>query len=247
MENKPTSAEKTQLGFLKEAVRYLFDAIYMGSDVWNGHTTYFGIPIFQNPCDLWMFQELIFRTKPNIIIETGTAHGASALYLGTLFDNLARCTALDGKIISIDIEKRSGRQVIHPRVTYLTGSSVSDSILDTVHNSIKETDKVMVILDSDHSREHVNKELAAYHKLVSKDCYLIVCDTNLSSHAIPAMLNNKLAEIPPATLEHLKALDGYPMSAALDFVQTNKDFVIDKDCEKFGFTFNPNGFLRRIN
>ncbi len=219
----------------------------MGSDVWNGKTTYFGIPIFQNPCDLWMFQEIIVRTQPNIIIETGTAHGASALYLGTLYDSLANCSDMDGKVITIDIVPRGDRKVNHPRVTYLTGSSVSSSILDIVHSNIKETDKVMVILDSDHSREHVDNELIAYHKLVSKDCYLIVCDTNLSSHAIPAMLNNKLDELPPATLEHLKALDGYPMSAALDFVKNNKDFVIDKDCEKFGFTFNPNGFLRRIN
>ncbi len=248
IENELSIMEKKRLAFYQDTIKYLFDMVYMCSDVWNGKTTYFSIPVFQNPFDLWILQEIIIKTKPNILIETGTAYGGSALYFGTLYENLSRCSKVDGKVITIDIQKKTKKQrPQHPRISYLEGSSISGEILNKVKESINETDRIMVILDSNHSKEYVEKELEAYKGFVSKDCYLVVCDTNLSSHAMPAMLRSKLNLLPPAVLKSLKDIDEYPMSAVLDFLDTNSNFEVDKECEKFGLTFNPNGFLRRIN
>lgn len=227
-----------ELKFYKDVIKHLFNNVYMTSGVWNGKTMFFGLPVFQNPFDLWILQEIIFNTKPNVIIETGTSHGGSALYLALLYDNLASCTSLHGKVITIDIVGNKNR-LQHPRITYLTGSSISSKILDDVKTIVKDTDNVMVILDSDHSKEFVKKELAEYCEFVSNGCYLVVCDTNLSVLSMPVVL-------PKFTSDIFKHADKFPMTAVLDFLQDNEDFMVDIECEKFGFTFNPNGFLKRV-
>ena len=153
-------------------------------------------------------------------METGTWHGGSALYLASICDLLGGV----GRVITVDIEERDGRPS-HPRLTYLTGSSVDDQVVARIRSLIAPNETVMVILDSDHSKEHVLAELRAYAPLVSDGCYLIVEDTVAS-----------VEEWEPGA-DPLGALD--------EFLAETDAFTVDHKCEKFLMTLNPGGYLRR--
>src|SRR3989338_9249053 len=141
------------------------------------NTRWLGVSIEKCPLDCWIYQEIIFNTKPDVIVECGTFDGGSALFLASLFDIIG-----NGKVITVDIQKKRFKP--HPRVTYLTGSSTSKEIISKIKNLIKKGDKVMIILDSDHTKTHVLEELKAYNNLVTKGCYLIVEDTNVNGNPI---------------------------------------------------------------
>ena len=123
------------------------------------------------PLDLWIYQEIVFRTRPDVIVETGTFYGGSALYLASLCDLLG-----NGRVI-IDRHQGQGNQAEHPRILYLEGSSVAPEVVDRVKAEVDGAERVMVILDSDHKKDHVLGELQAYGPMVTEDCYLIVEDT----------------------------------------------------------------------
>jgi len=127
-----------------------------------------GVSILKCPMDLWIYQELLFELRPDVILETGTAYGGSAFYLATLCDILKQ-----GRISTVDIEARDNRPA-HPRVEYVTGSSASPEIIARLRKQILPTDKVMVFLDSDHHKPHVLAELRAYAELVTPGGYLVV-------------------------------------------------------------------------
>jgi cephalosporin hydroxylase len=203
-----------------DAVTWNFLRRYGESGVW-WHTDWLGTKASKCPFDLWVYQEILFRTKPDVIIETGTLFGGSALYLACMCDLLG-----NGRVITIDVEEVEERPS-HPRILYLTGSSIAPEIVSQVEGEIADTDRVMVVLDSDHHDDHVLSELRAYGPLVAEGCYLIVEDT-------------------PAG-ELFPELWGAGPSAAIEkFMKSNNSFVVDRDCEKFLLTFNPGGFLRRI-
>lgn len=214
----------TATGLEKEIVDQ-FHKLYYDSHIFGktwGATFWLGIPTLKCPLDLWIYQEIIFEVKPNVIIECGTASGGSALFLASI------CDLVDnGRVISIDIEGREGRPK-HKRIKYLLGSSTSKEIVGKVSNLIKGGDKVMVILDSDHHKEHVLNELRIYSKFVTKGNYLIVEDTNLNGHPVNPNFG-------PG-----------PMEAVEDFLKENKDFIVDRKREKFYLTFNQKGYLRKI-
>lgn len=182
---------------------------------------WFGIPIQKNPLDLMVYQELIFILKPDIIIETGTKVGGSALFFATILDAIG-----NGEIITIDIH-HADKLPQYKRITYLTGSSVDEDIINFIMPRVKDK-TVMVILDSDHSKAHVLKELEIYSKFVSIGSYLIVEDTNCSGHPVFGLVGEG------------------PLEAIQIFLNINKDFIIDRYWEKNFFTFNPYGFLKRI-
>lgn len=188
---------------------------------WN-ETHWFGVKTLKCPLDLWIYQELLYKLKPDLIIETGTFNGGSAFYLANICDLLNK-----GKVVTVDIEDKPGRPV-HPRVTYIKGSSTDSEILSKVKSHIQEGFTVMVILDSDHSRDHVLKEMQLYHSFVTKGSYMVVEDTNVNGHPV-----------------HQSHGPG-PMEALNEFLKKNQDFVIDKTQEKFFLTFNPNGFLKKV-
>jgi cephalosporin hydroxylase len=181
-----------------------------------------GIPIAKCPLDLWIFQEIIFEVKPDVIIECGTSYGGGALFLASLCDMIS-----NGRIITIDIESKEGRPE-HKRITYMLGSSTSTEIVENVRSLIEDKDRVMVVLNSDHSKEHVLKELRIYSKLVTKGSYLIVEDTNINGHPV------------------YPGFGPGPMEAVEEFLKENKDFVTDRNREKLYLTYNPKGYLRRI-
>jgi cephalosporin hydroxylase len=195
---------------------------YAKERTWKNNTFWLGVPIAKCPLDLWVYQEIISETKPDVIIETGTAYGGSALFLASMCDLLNR-----GRILTIDVTEQPGRPQ-HERIQYLSGSSTSDEIISTVKSLIKTEDRVMVILDSDHRAEHVRQELEVYSQLVSVNCYLIVEDTNVNGNPVMPLHG------------------AGPMEAVEEFTNTQGSFVLDREREKFFMTFNPKGYLRRI-
>ena len=202
-----------------------FHKLYYDTHVFGktwGNTFWLGIPTQKCPLDLWIYQEIIFEVRPDVIIECGTAKGGGALFLASMSDFVD-----NGRVVTIDIEDREGRPK-HKRIKYLLGSSTSKEIVEKVRNLIKDGDKVMVILDSDHHKEHVLNELKIYSKFITKGSYLIVEDTNINGHPVAP-------DFGPG-----------PMEAVEEFLRENKNFVVDKNKEKFYLTFNPKGYLQKI-
>jgi cephalosporin hydroxylase len=195
---------------------------YARKQTWE-NTRWLNIQTAKCPLDLWVYQEIICQTKPDIIIETGTARGGSALFLSSICDLLNH-----GRIITIDVKEFDNRPQ-HQRIKYLSGSSVSEEIVEEVRRSIKAEDRVMVVLDSDHRAEHVLRELNIYGHLVTIGNYLIVEDTNVNNHPV------------------LPLYGAGPMEATEQFMKGRKDFVQDRQREKFFMTFNPKGYLRRVS
>jgi cephalosporin hydroxylase len=192
----------------------------MAHQTWQ-NTHWMGHKILKCPFDVWHYQEILHEVRPDLIVETGTCFGGSALLLAQLCDLLGH-----GRIVTVDIERRDNRPV-HSRITYLTGSSVAPEIVSQVRAGVRTDNRVVVILDSDHSKHHVARELNAYADLVSVGSYLIVEDTNVNGH--------------PVNLEHGPG----PMEALEEFLAERKEFVVDPRWKKFLFTFNPRGYLKR--
>jgi cephalosporin hydroxylase len=203
---------------MDETVRSFHELYYHKSRL---VTSWLGVRILKCPLDLWMFQDILHRTEPDLIIETGTARGGSAYFMACMCDLLGK-----GRIVTVDV--RDVERPTHPRITYLHGSSVDPAILDQVRAMIEPGARVMVALDSDHSEEHVYAELQEYPQLVTKGNYLIVEDTNVNGH--------------PVWPDHGPG----PMEALQRFLAETDDFEVDRSCEKFLLTLNPSGYLRRI-
>jgi cephalosporin hydroxylase len=187
---------------------------------WN-NTSWFGVKTQKCPLDMWIYQEILHTQHPELIVETGTANGGSALFLAMMCDLLG-----SGEIVTIDIEERPGRPT-HPRIRYLHGSSTAPEVVEQVRGLAKGRKGVLVILDSDHSKKHVLGELRAYADLVTPGGYLIVEDTNVNGHPV------------------VPAFGPGPFEAVEEFLSGRQDFEIDKACEKYFMTFNPSGYLRK--
>jgi cephalosporin hydroxylase len=185
-------------------------------------TYWMGVPTEKVPLDMWIYQELLFALRPDLIIETGTRHGGSALFYCQMMDLIG----IECDVVTVDVTPPA-KPPQHARLTYLTGSSVAPDIVAEVTRRAAGKKQVMVILDSDHARDHVLAELRAYNSLVTPGGYLIIEDTNVNGH--------------PVFPEHGPG----PMEALADFVRENQDFQIDRGCEKFLFTMHPNGWLRK--
>ena len=189
-----------------------------GADTIN--LSWFNHELLKCPLDLWIYQELLVRTRPDFVVETGTWCGGSALYFAMLFDLLGH-----GRVITVDIEARPNRPA-HSRIRYITGSSVDTTVIAQVREAVGGH-RAMVVLDSDHHGDHVYEEMLAYSPLVQMGDYLIVEDTNINGH--PAF-----PDFGPG-----------PMEAVDKFLSGNDGFVVDQRCERFLMTLNPRGYLRR--
>jgi cephalosporin hydroxylase len=205
---------------IRRLVNKAFHMAYYHGYVW-GDTHWLGSRIEKCPFDMWMYQEILKDTAPDLIVETGTLYGGSAYFLACMCDLMSR-----GRIISIDISDKPGRPQ-HPRIQYLLGSSTSPAILEQVRAAIQPNDRVMAILDSDHRAVHVLGELRAFHEFVTPGCYLIVEDTNLNGHPV-------IPNFGPG-----------PAEAVKQFLAESSSFSIDRSREKFRMTFNPNGYLKK--
>ena len=186
-----------------------------------GNTYFFGVPTQKCPLDLWVYQELLYELRPDLVIETGTADGGSAYYLASLMDLLDH-----GRVVTIDIEDKPGRPA-HSRITYVNGSSTDKRVVGSVLQDANQAVTTLVILDSDHRRDHVLDELRLYGDVVTPGSYVIVEDTNVNGH--------------PVRKDHGPG----PMEAVEEFIRSDPRFEVDESREKFYLTFNPRGYLRR--
>ncbi|MCL7458165.1 CmcI family methyltransferase [Micromonospora echinofusca] len=215
-----------------------FQRAFYKSKVWR-RRTWLGVACHQNPMDMWMIQEIIHETRPDLIIETGTRHGGSALYYATMLGLVG-----NGRVATVDVkpehlagpsgwidgETMAVDSPYFDRVDTMTGSSVDPAVVAKMREKAQAVERVMVILDSDHSKRHVLAELEAYADLVTPGCYLIVQDTNLSGHPVQA------GPWEPG--------DG-PWEALEEFLPDQR-FEVDRSREELMFTWFPGGYLRRV-
>lgn len=187
---------------------------------WNQKYPYtfswMGRPIIQLPEDMIRIQEVIYRLKPDVIIETGVAHGGSLIYYASL------CKAMEhGRVIGIDIEIRPhNRKAIeaHELFTYISlveGSSTAPAVVDQVKNMIGHGETVLVILDSNHARQHVTDELDAYHNLVTSGSYIVATDGIMKD----------LYDVPRGSSDWEW---NHPTAAAAEFAQNHPEFVLEQ-------------------
>lgn len=214
-------APELDLEFTEQQIIDWFHDVYVRSPAAQNPIHWFGCPMQKNPMDMWIYQEIIVRCQPDIIIETGTDRGASALYMAMICDIIGK-----GRIISIDIKERDNK-ALHPRIKYLIGDSVSQEIINLVIPYCVDK-SVMVVLDSDHTKQHVLKELDQYGPLVTKGQYLIVEDTQINGHPVGQNFGEG------------------PWEAIEEWLPKHPEFIQDKECERFLLTWNPNGYLKRI-
>jgi cephalosporin hydroxylase len=199
--------------------RLYFDAHLQGK-TW-ADTRWFGVPTAKCPLDLWIYQEIVAEIRPDLVIETGTFEGGSALFLASLFDLIG-----EGRVVTVDVEAR--RRPEHDRITYLSGSSTAPEIVEQMSEHCANSRTVLVVLDSDHKCEHVLAELRAYGGFVTPGSYLIVEDTNVNGHPVAP-------EFGPGPTEAIEC-----------FLKEDDRFVVDRSKEKFLLSFNPGGYLRRL-
>jgi cephalosporin hydroxylase len=217
----------TALDALHAADRY--DYTYLWS--------WMGVPIIQLPADIMATQEVIWATKPNCIIETGVARGGSVLFMASLLELIGQ-----GKVIGVDIDIRShNRDSIerHPlgkRVALIEGPSTEPATINKVMNEIPAGASVMVVLDSDHSREYVLAELRSYGPLVTEGCYLVVADT---------ILGHLDAKRTPRNRSKLWLKGNEPLSALEAYLKETDRFEIDPVVNgKLILSSSPGGYLR---
>jgi cephalosporin hydroxylase len=211
---------------------------------WNQKYSYtfswLGRPIVQLPEDMIRVQEVIYRLRPDVIIETGVAHGGSLIYYASL------CQIMEhGRVIGIDIEIRPhNRQAIeahemNPRITLIEGNAVSPEVVQRVHSMVKSGESVLVILDSNHSKQHVADELREYCGLVSPGSYLVATDG----------LMKDLYDVPNGKAEWV---GDNPVAAVVEFIASHPEFVWEQPAWSFNesrltenVTHWPGAWLRR--
>jgi cephalosporin hydroxylase len=203
--------------------------------------TWWGRPIIQQPEDVLRLQEVLFALKPDFVVETGVAHGGSLIFYASLFEAVNH-----GKVIGVDIEIRPhNRKAIeaHPmskRITLVEGSSTAPEVVAQVKKLIPEGSKVMVILDSNHTKAHVLGELQAYHDLVTVGSYIVATDGVMSF----------LHDVPRGTPSWI--LDN-PTEAAREFAEQHPNFIIEQPKWLFNeselsqnVTYWPGAWLKRV-
>lgn len=183
--------------------------------------SWLGRPIIQFPQDLAALQEIIWDTKPDLIIETGIAHGGSLVFHASMLQLLGN----DGRVLGVDIDIRDHNRAeieAHPmfeRIEMIQGSSIDGSTADQVRMIAGGAKRVMVVLDSNHTHAHVERELELYAPLVTKDCYLVVCDTlieDMPAGSFPDRPWDKSNNPATAVREFLSATDRFEVDATID-------------------------------
>jgi cephalosporin hydroxylase len=212
-----------------------WDTKYVYSFTWMGR------PIIQLPEDMFRIQEIIYHVKPDVLIETGIAHGGSLIFYASLFNAMN-----NGRVIGVDIEIRPhNRKAIQehelfPYITLVEGSSTDHQIVNSVKTLVKPNERCFVVLDSNHSRQHVLDELNAYSDLVALDSYIVACD-GIMGDLVGA----------PRSKEDWGWNN--PKAAAEDFARTHDNFIIEEPQFSFNegtvtqrVTYWPSAFLRRV-
>ncbi len=202
--------------------------------------TWLGRPVIQLPDDMFRIQEVVFSVQPDVLIETGVAHGGSLVFYASL------CKAMGkGRVVGVDIEIRPHNRsaieshFLFPYITLIEGSSVDASVVSEVRQQVKPGEKVMVMLDSCHTRSHVLSELRAYAPLVTAGSYIVAMD-------------GIMEQIVGAPRTQPDWVWNNPRRAALEFVASNPDFeicdpplVFNEGAVNERVTYWPDAFIRR--
>jgi cephalosporin hydroxylase len=213
--------------WMREGLRYKYSYNF----------TWLGRPIIQYPQDIIAMQEIIWRVKPALIIETGIAHGGSLIFYASMLELIGG----DGHVLGIDIEIREHNRIEiekHPmfkRISMIEGSSTDEKVVRQVYEFAKGRKPVLVALDSNHTHAHVLRELELYSPLVTKGSYLVVFDTIIEDMPEDLFPNRPWGK------------GNNPKTAVHEFLRTNDRFLIDKEIEhKLLITTNPDGYLKCI-
>ncbi len=199
--------------------------------------TWLGRPVIQFPQDLSALQEIIWSTRPDLIIETGIAHGGSLIFHASILHLLGN----EGRVLGVDIDIRDHNRAeieTHPlfeRIDMIQGSSIEDDIAERVAETASEAGQVMVVLDSNHTHAHVLRELELYAPLVTRDCYLVVCDTLIE-------------DMPDGSFPDRSWGKGdNPRTALNAFLETTDRFEIDTSMDaKLQISVAPGGYLKCV-
>lgn len=196
--------------------------------------TWLGIPIIQLPEDILIVQELIWRLRPDVIVESGVAHGGALVLYASLFDLLGR-----GRVIGVDIEIRKYNRLaiqnhpMSPRISLVEGSSTDPGIFSDVQDRIRPGERVMVMLDSNHTHDHVRDELELYSRLVTPGSYLVVFDE------VMPMVADAPNGKPSWDIDN-------PLVAVNEFLADHPEFEIDRELERLAVSYCRGGFLKRL-
>lgn len=219
--------------FQESANRFLLDSLEEG---YSYNFSWMGLPVIQYPQDLTALQEIIFETKPDLIIETGVARGGSIAFFASMLELLGG----NGIVVGIDIDIRAHnrkRIMEHPmnhRIRLIEASSVENSTLEQVKQFTEGKKRIMVSLDSNHTHEHVLRELNLYAPLVTEGCYCVVFDT-----VVEVMPEGSFPDRPWDKGNN-------PMTAVKEFLEGNSGFTVDTAIEqKLLITAAPHGWLKR--
>jgi cephalosporin hydroxylase len=227
-------------------------SIKANAQKYSYHFEWMGRPVIQYPQDMMAMQELIWKTKPDLIIETGIAHGGSLIFSASMLAQLDMCDAIEAgesldpkvsrrKVLGIDIDIRAhNREAIeaHPmasRIQMIQGSSISPEIIKQVRDIAANYSRVLVCLDSNHTHEHVLAELDAYASLASMNSYCVVFDT-----VVEDMPKEMFPNRPWGPGDN-------PKTAVWQYLKTHSEFEIDKSIQnKLLITVAPDGYLKRV-
>ena len=203
--------------------------------------SWLGRPIIQYPQDMIAMQEIIWEVKPDLIIETGIAHGGSLIFSASMLELVAACTGIEGEVIGIDIDIRShNRKAIeehpmHKRISMIQGSSIAPEIIAQVVEKAKDKKRVLICLDSNHTHDHVLAELKAYAPLTTVGSYCVVFDTVVED--MPKELSGDRPWGPRNN----------PKTAVFEYLKAHDEFVINKDIDyKLLISVAPDGYLKRV-
>lgn len=223
-----------------------------GKHKYSYNFSWFGRPVIQYPQDIIAMQELIWEVKPDLIIETGIAHGGSLIFSASMLAMLEYSEAAEAgilldpakpkrKVLGLDIDIRShNRKAIeaHPMsrcIDMLQGSSIDAAMIRKVKNYAKDFQRVLVVLDSNHTHEHVLAELEAYAPLTSIDSYIVVFDTIIEDTPVDMFPDRPWG------------VGNNPKTAVREYLRTHSEFEIDKCVDnKLLITVAPDGYLKRV-
>ena len=203
--------------------------------------SWLGRPIIQYPQDMVAMQEIIWQVQPDLIIETGIAHGGSLIFSASMLELLASCTGHEGEVLGLDIDIRPHNRTAieaHPlfkRISMIEGSSIAPEIIAQVYAKAEGKKRILLCLDSNHTHDHVLAELEAYAPLTSVGSYCVVMDTVVED--IPEELSN----------DRPWGQGNNPKTAVWEYLKTHDEFEIDQNIHnKLLITVAPDGYLKRV-
>jgi cephalosporin hydroxylase len=224
---------------LQKLTRSWMDTANSGK--YSYHFEWLGRPIIQYPQDILAMQQIIWEVKPDLIIETGIAHGGSLIFSASMLELVATCTGSEGEVLGVDIDIRPHNRIeiekhpMYKRISMIQGSSIAAEIIAKVKEKAIGKKRILVCLDSNHTHDHVLAELEAYAPLVTVGSYCVVMDT-----VIEDMPEGCFPDRPWGKGNN-------PKTSVWEYLKAHSEFEIDKTIQnRIMVTVAPDGYLKRV-